>query len=211
MSTYEVEDYSVSNLGARLYRHSHQGAGYSEAKSHLSYFDEYLSSVGAKTILIENPYTDRDYLEDYAAYYARCHAEYAGDARVSAFSGAASIELSFPKRSEVTGLPSTPFALLISASSLSSRYRQLLLVERVSLPMATLVAIEPFQPRGPIRSTSLVLNCRLNRSHSRSKTRTSRPVRPARCGPCSTRPVIFSSTISRHLQKLPRPLRHLSG
>src|SRR5882724_11401886 len=76
MTTYEVEDYSVSNLGARLNRHSHLGLGYSEGKSHLSYFDEYFSSVGAKTILIENPYTDRDYLEDYAAYYARCHAEY---------------------------------------------------------------------------------------------------------------------------------------
>lgn len=76
MTTYEVEDYSVSNLGARLNRHSHQGDGYSEAKSHLSYFDEYFSSVGAKTILTEHPYTDRDYLEDYAAYYARCHAEY---------------------------------------------------------------------------------------------------------------------------------------
>jgi hypothetical protein len=76
MTVYEVEDYSVSTLGARLNRHSHQGDGYSEAKSHLSYFGEYFSAVGARTILIENPYTDRDYLEDYAAYYARCHAEY---------------------------------------------------------------------------------------------------------------------------------------
>jgi hypothetical protein len=54
MTTYEVEDYSVSNLGARLNRHSHQGDGYSEAKSHLSYFDEYFSSVGAQTILTEH-------------------------------------------------------------------------------------------------------------------------------------------------------------
>ncbi len=76
MSTYEVEDYSVSNLGGLLNKFSHDGAGYSEAKSHLSYFDEYLLAVGAKTILVECPYTDRDYLEDYAAYYARCHAEY---------------------------------------------------------------------------------------------------------------------------------------
>jgi hypothetical protein len=76
MITYEVEDYSVSKLGELLNRHSHKGDGYSEAKSHLSYFDEYFTSVGAKTILIEHPYTDRDYLEDFAAYYARCHADY---------------------------------------------------------------------------------------------------------------------------------------
>jgi hypothetical protein len=76
MPTYEVEDYSVSNLGRLLDRFSHDGTGYSQAKSHLSYFDEYLTWVGARTTLIESPYTDRDYLEDYAAYYARCHAEY---------------------------------------------------------------------------------------------------------------------------------------
>src|SRR6266851_2135071 len=76
MSTYEVEDYSVSNLGQLLNRFSHEGVGYSQAKSHLSYLDEYFGTVGAKTILVESPYTDRDYLEDYAAYYARCHAEY---------------------------------------------------------------------------------------------------------------------------------------
>jgi hypothetical protein len=54
----------------------HRGLGYSEAKSHLSYFDEYFSTVGAKMILTENPYTDRDYLENCAAYYARCDAGY---------------------------------------------------------------------------------------------------------------------------------------
>lgn len=46
MITYEVEDYSVSKLGELLNRHSHKGDGYSEAKSHLSYFDEYFTSVG---------------------------------------------------------------------------------------------------------------------------------------------------------------------
>jgi hypothetical protein len=76
MTTYDVEDYSVSKLGRLLDQHSHEGRGYSQSKSHLSYFDEYLTFIGAKSILIENPYTDRDYLEDYAAYYARCHAEY---------------------------------------------------------------------------------------------------------------------------------------
>jgi hypothetical protein len=76
MSTYEVEDYSVSNLGLLLDRYSHQAMGYSQGKSHLSYLDDYLSFLGATAILVEHPYTDRDYLEDYVAYYARCHASY---------------------------------------------------------------------------------------------------------------------------------------
>jgi hypothetical protein len=58
----------------------YRGLGYSEPKSHLSYFDEYFSTVGAKMILIENPYTDRDYLENCAAYYARCDAGYMTEA-----------------------------------------------------------------------------------------------------------------------------------
>ncbi len=76
MSTYEVENYSVSNLGLLLDRYSHRATGYSQGKSHLSYLDDYLTFLGAAVILVEHPYTDRDYLEDYVAYYARCHASY---------------------------------------------------------------------------------------------------------------------------------------
>lgn len=76
MSTYEVESYSISTLGQLLDRYSYRGAGYSQGKSHLSYFDDYLTAIGARTIVIEHSYTDRDYLEDYVAYYARCHASY---------------------------------------------------------------------------------------------------------------------------------------
>jgi hypothetical protein len=76
MSTYEVEAYSRSKLNALLDKHSHESAGSSDSKAHLTYLDGYLVEVGAKTILVECPYTDKDYLEDYAAYYARCHAEY---------------------------------------------------------------------------------------------------------------------------------------
>lgn len=49
------------------------------AKSHLDYFEEYFShpkGVGAKTIIVEKNYVDRDFLEDYAAYYVRCFHRY---------------------------------------------------------------------------------------------------------------------------------------
>ncbi len=76
MVSYEVEQYSRTKLGEILDRYSHKRQGYSKAKSHLYYFGEYFKFVGARTIIIEDSYTDRDYLEDYAAYYARCHDDY---------------------------------------------------------------------------------------------------------------------------------------
>lgn len=76
MASYEVEQYSLSKLSELLDFYSHKRQGYSKAKWHLSYFDEYLNFVEAETIIVEDSYTDRDYLEDYAAYYARCHDDY---------------------------------------------------------------------------------------------------------------------------------------
>ena len=40
------------------------------------YLFKYLSELGAQTIVVENDYIDRDYLDDYAAYYARCFRRY---------------------------------------------------------------------------------------------------------------------------------------
>ncbi len=76
MSVYRVEEYSKSRFGELLNEYSHDARGYSEKKSHLLYLDQYLQHIGTRTILVEQPYTDRDYIEDYAAYYARCHASY---------------------------------------------------------------------------------------------------------------------------------------
>ena len=36
----------------------------------------YLTKLGAKSMLVEDPYTDADFLDDYAAYYARCFSHY---------------------------------------------------------------------------------------------------------------------------------------
>ncbi|MCU0288478.1 MAG: hypothetical protein MUF15_19045 [Acidobacteria bacterium] len=42
------------------------------------YFNEYLKSndIEAKTIVVENGYIDRDFLEDFSAYYVRCFTDY---------------------------------------------------------------------------------------------------------------------------------------
>lgn len=45
-------------------------------KEQLDYFEQYLDKQGAKTFVIERPYTDRDYLADYAAYYVKCFGKY---------------------------------------------------------------------------------------------------------------------------------------
>ena len=47
-------------------------------KTQLGYLDGYFShsDIDAKTIVVENNYIDRDFLEDHAGYYARCFQEY---------------------------------------------------------------------------------------------------------------------------------------
>ncbi len=45
-------------------------------KSHLEYFETYLKYLNTKTIIVEKDYVDRDYLEDYAAYYVRSFTNY---------------------------------------------------------------------------------------------------------------------------------------
>lgn len=46
------------------------------AKRHRGYFEEYFQALGAATIVAERSCIDRDYLEDYAAYYDRCFQDY---------------------------------------------------------------------------------------------------------------------------------------
>lgn len=43
---------------------------------HLTYFEEYFSNVNAKSIVVENSYVEKDFLEDFAAYYVSCFHEY---------------------------------------------------------------------------------------------------------------------------------------
>lgn len=45
------------------------------------YLDQYFSELGARRIVVEHEYVDRDYLQDYAAYYDRCFPDYARKTR----------------------------------------------------------------------------------------------------------------------------------
>lgn len=45
-------------------------------KTQVIYLCDYLKNKGAKTIVIENEYIDRSYLEDYSSYYSRCFNAY---------------------------------------------------------------------------------------------------------------------------------------
>ena len=45
-------------------------------KTQLTYFRDYFNYLDASTIVVERNYIDRDYLEDYSAYYVRCFRNY---------------------------------------------------------------------------------------------------------------------------------------
>ncbi|KVR71565.1 hypothetical protein WK24_10830 [Burkholderia vietnamiensis] len=78
MPAYKVFPYTVDNLiqcfvdGSKLTT----SIDAVREKRHRVYFEEYFAELGAATIVVECDYVDRDYLEDYAAYYDRCFREY---------------------------------------------------------------------------------------------------------------------------------------
>ncbi len=72
----EAVAYSPSTLRNLLAKYSLASPSLVNSKAHLTYFDEYFGKLKAKTIVVESPYTDGDYLDDYAAYYVRCLGKY---------------------------------------------------------------------------------------------------------------------------------------
>jgi len=45
-------------------------------KSHVDFFNQYLQTLGVRTILIEERYIDKDYLQDFTGYYVTCFTPY---------------------------------------------------------------------------------------------------------------------------------------
>src|SRR3546814_9466748 len=76
MAAFRVVSYSSAALADLLVDKSHGKSDDIRKKTHLRFLDEYFTEIGAATIVVEERYIDRDYLEDYAAYYARCFADY---------------------------------------------------------------------------------------------------------------------------------------
>lgn len=73
---YNVEPYSIEAL-KRIFCSSQPGPhDFINNKQHFSCFENYLDAIHVETIVVEDAYVDRDYLEDYVAYYARSFESY---------------------------------------------------------------------------------------------------------------------------------------
>ncbi len=75
MDRFSVIGYSEGNLKAIFEGTTPTGSSL-EKETHLEYFFEYFNNLSCKTILIEEEYIDRDFLEDFALYYVRCFKDY---------------------------------------------------------------------------------------------------------------------------------------
>src|SRR5258706_10245309 len=73
---WEVVPYTPSNLVSILAKRSPGPESKISSKSQCKYFESYFSRFKVATILIEYEYIDRDYLEDFSAYYVRCFHPY---------------------------------------------------------------------------------------------------------------------------------------
>jgi len=75
---YDVWSYDVDRLKKFFSIFSETPPHFIERKLHSRYFSEYFSKDGvdAKTVVVEKDYVDRDFLLDYAGYYARCFRDY---------------------------------------------------------------------------------------------------------------------------------------
>jgi hypothetical protein len=73
----QILTYSEDNLSLAL-SNKYTSPELVKVKNHFDYFKKYLGSSGldAKTILIEENYISRDFLHDYASYYALCFEKY---------------------------------------------------------------------------------------------------------------------------------------
>jgi hypothetical protein len=76
-SAYEVHPYSLDALIQLTATLSGQNTPQEiRAKTQPAYLHEYFQHADIRTIVVEREYVDRDYLEDFAAYYVRCFERY---------------------------------------------------------------------------------------------------------------------------------------
>jgi len=78
MSAFVAHSFSEAEFRRQLAKHAHDGdaAGLLAEKRHPAYLHDYLASIGVRTLVVETEYVDRDYLEDYSAYYVRSFQPY---------------------------------------------------------------------------------------------------------------------------------------
>lgn len=75
-AAFEVLPYDAAQFRQLLVAKSGASAEMVECRTHTTYLSEYFDKLGAKTIVVENCYIDRDFLEDFSAYYVRCFRNY---------------------------------------------------------------------------------------------------------------------------------------
>lgn len=73
---FDVHDFNQDRLKDLLVEHSHERNENVRDKPHVDYLHGYLEELGCRTLVVERDYTDRSFLEDYAAYYVRCFEPY---------------------------------------------------------------------------------------------------------------------------------------
>ncbi len=73
---FEIYPYSINKLIDIFSDKSISNPEFIQKNIHSIYFREYFEHLDTKTILAENDYIDRDYLEDFSSYYVRCFADY---------------------------------------------------------------------------------------------------------------------------------------
>lgn len=73
---YAVVAYTIDELVRAIEEAAPADGDFVRAKLHAVYFEEYFATLGAATMVVECEYVDRDYLEDYSAYYVRCFPGY---------------------------------------------------------------------------------------------------------------------------------------
>jgi len=78
MIPFEIVDYTFENFLHILAKPEVSVASNTiiKKKLHSTYFQEYFDIIGVKTIIVEYEYVDKDYLEDFSAYYVRSFKPY---------------------------------------------------------------------------------------------------------------------------------------
>jgi len=76
LTPYEVHSYDLDKLKVILAEKSCACPEIINTKLHSVYFQEYFGKLNTKTIVVENEYVDKNYLDDYMAFYANCFNQY---------------------------------------------------------------------------------------------------------------------------------------
>jgi hypothetical protein len=76
MEPFSVIDYSINTLEDLFSSKTETPLHVIKKKLHIIYFENYFKNFPTKTIVVENEYIDKDYLEDYTSYYVKSFKQY---------------------------------------------------------------------------------------------------------------------------------------